>query len=208
MSNILVNNLYLWYNPDPEFENDIVFEYLSNGIFIATDLTRDNTDMEEFFNDATGPPYHFNVDTNGSQIIAIRLSQGVILYQQLQDGQFIELLDRPNLDNSYFEDIDILEVPLPNGREINEIRERLPLKQIDPSIVQELGNFMNDRPLDNEIYDEILSLLNPTNLEASSINHDLQIKSYETLIQQLYGLPVEIPEYLIINGLRTNFISF
>ena len=33
-------------------------------------------------------------------------------------------------------------------------------------------------------------------------------QSYETLIKQLYGFPVEIPPHLIINGLKVNFISF
>ena len=32
--------------------------------------------------------------------------------------------------------------------------------------------------------------------------------SYETLIKQLYGIPVELPEYLIINNLRSDFILF
>lgn len=33
-------------------------------------------------------------------------------------------------------------------------------------------------------------------------------KSYQSLLRQLYGLQVKLPEYLIINGLRVNFISF
>jgi hypothetical protein len=35
-----------------------------------------------------------------------------------------------------------------------------------------------------------------------------QVFSYETLIKQLYGLPIELSQYLIINGIRANFISF
>ncbi len=38
--------------------------------------------------------------------------------------------------------------------------------------------------------------------------NNLAKESYDTLIKQLYGLPVQLPEYLIINGLRTNFIPF
>ena len=33
-------------------------------------------------------------------------------------------------------------------------------------------------------------------------------QSYETLLKQLYDLPVEVPEYLIVNGLRVSFIPF
>ena len=37
---------------------------------------------------------------------------------------------------------------------------------------------------------------------------DLYQLSYETLTKQLYGLPVIIPEFLILNGLKVNFIPF
>ena len=32
--------------------------------------------------------------------------------------------------------------------------------------------------------------------------------SHEALIKQLYGIPVELPEYLIVNGLRVSFVPF
>jgi hypothetical protein len=31
---------------------------------------------------------------------------------------------------------------------------------------------------------------------------------HETLVKQLYGIPVQNPEFLIVNDLRANFISF
>ena len=37
---------------------------------------------------------------------------------------------------------------------------------------------------------------------------NLQKLSYETLLKQLYGLPVELPSFLILNTLRVNFIPF
>jgi hypothetical protein len=37
---------------------------------------------------------------------------------------------------------------------------------------------------------------------------DLNQMSYETLLKQLYGLPVQLPEFLIQNGLRITFIPF
>ena len=33
-------------------------------------------------------------------------------------------------------------------------------------------------------------------------------KVYETFIKQLYDIPIQLPQYLIRNGIRTNFISF
>lgn len=37
---------------------------------------------------------------------------------------------------------------------------------------------------------------------------DLTQQSYETLVKQIYGLPVTLPESLIVNGLRLEFIPF
>ena len=39
-------------------------------------------------------------------------------------------------------------------------------------------------------------------------NDELIRLSYESLIKQLYGIPVQLPEYLVINGLRANFVPF
>ena len=46
------------------------------------------------------------------------------------------------------------------------------------------------------------------NLQNNTIEKELHQLSYETLIKQLYGLLVEIPEFLILNGLKVNFILF
>ena len=43
---------------------------------------------------------------------------------------------------------------------------------------------------------------------SSSDNESLTQLSYQTLVKQLYGLPVEMPEFLIVNGLKVNFIPF
>ena len=45
--------------------------------------------------------------------------------------------------------------------------------------------------------------------EPSNIVQDtLPQQSYETLVKQLYGLPVVLPEFLIVNDLRLEFIPF
>lgn len=38
--------------------------------------------------------------------------------------------------------------------------------------------------------------------------YNLFKESYETLLKQLYGLLITMPEFLIVNGLKINFISF
>jgi hypothetical protein len=46
------------------------------------------------------------------------------------------------------------------------------------------------------------------NTQEVEVESELFRRSYETLLKQLYGIPVELPEYIIINGLRVNFIPF
>ena len=57
-----------------------------------------------------------------------------------------------------------------------------------------------------------LSPRSEVNIQVQDIQtpiiNTLSHESYETLTKQLYGIPVQLPEFLIINGLRTNFISF
>lgn len=72
-------------------------------------------------------------------------------------------------------------------------------------------------------YTQILELLNNWDIELSDsedsgdlsneeldINDPMELvrESYVTLLKQLYGLEVSCPEYLIVNGLRANFIPF
>ena len=39
-------------------------------------------------------------------------------------------------------------------------------------------------------------------------NNEMIQQSYEILMKQLYGIPVQLPQYLVINGLRVNFVPF
>ena len=53
------------------------------------------------------------------------------------------------------------------------------------------------------------------NLEATFQRHpppssddELYEKAVQTLMKQLYGMPVELPQYLIVNNIRVEFIPF
>jgi len=50
--------------------------------------------------------------------------------------------------------------------------------------------------------------ISPLPVPSRSIPDNLIQLSYETLIKQLYGLPVELPDYLVINNIQNYFISF
>lgn len=60
-------------------------------------------------------------------------------------------------------------------------------------------------PLNPEHERFIESITRPSN---SLIETTLTEESYETLLKQLYSLPVTLPEYLIVNDLKINFIPF
>ena len=50
-----------------------------------------------------------------------------------------------------------------------------------------------------------VSQISPETVQAEN---KFSLESYENLLRQLYNLPINIPEYLIINGLKVNFIPF
>lgn len=194
--------------------NDIIYESEN----LSSERQPDFQQIHNF------PP--FNISTNGSKILAVVMGYNIMLYQQLPNGQFVELLPRSG-EYGQFEDADILLVPLPNGRPMRNRFPILPLSEIDASIRNDL---FNNNPSN---LDEVLIILNSRSLNAqpqpqpqpqlqlqlqpqSNISepsmtqntNQLFEQSYEILIKQLYALPVQLPEYLIVNGLRVNFISF
>jgi hypothetical protein len=60
-------------------------------------------------------------------------------------------------------------------------------------------------------YREVLVLNNQPIITEEHISNDqnaLQQLSYETLLKQLYGLPIILPQFLIVNGVKVNFIPF
>jgi hypothetical protein len=74
-----------------------------------------------------------------------------------------------------------------------------------------LASFMttNPQPISNrirEIRERLLSLEFSASQESTKEN--LVQQSYETLIKQIYNIHVEIPQFLIINKIKINFISF
>jgi hypothetical protein len=90
------------------------------------------------------------------------------------------------------------------GMEGNDIFDRI--LQIQPSL-EDLGQSHISSSEQN------VSLASPTNQPPSIIQNETQMQSllrqsYETLIKQLYSIPVELPPFLIINGIRSNFIPF
>jgi hypothetical protein len=79
--------------------------------------------------------------------------------------------------------------------------QHLPLSQIQPLLAPEYEEIFG--PTQNQQTERSIEP-NCQNLLVDNLFRE----SYETLLKQLYGIPVQLPEYLVINGLRANFVPF
>jgi len=78
--------------------------------------------------------------------------------------------------------------------------ESLPLNDINNDTIERISQHF--RPLIEDC-DEVLNFLNERNVEKS-----LEQLSYDAYIKGLSGIKVDLPEYLIYNGLKVYFIPF
>ena len=210
---------------------DTFFDYIINDhAYDGYNLVQRSAavDIDEILTDwDLVPP--FNVDTHGSQILVLNMGDIYMFYQQQYNGQFVELIPRQsNVEISSRINSNILKIPLPNGQLVLETFafQELPLREIDELLMERIENEVDGIIPNN--FDQILALLNAPELPESArlsetlsqsryiqpaqvtqVNENtLMRESYETLIKQLYGLPVDLPQYLIINGSRVNFVPF
>lgn len=200
MNTLLIENLLVSYS-DNDYPTH--FSYANTiGRYDAYNLERfDSINMPEDYQVAD-----LYIDPNGSQILVLETSQGFVYYQQLSNGEFVDITpERLELNDAHYESIHILEVMLPDGQEINGVFERLPLRVIDNDTITRFKQYF--RPLNNDSYNQMLAILNNDIVEPI-IEQSLEKLSYETYIKGLSGIPITLPEYLIINGLKVNFISF
>lgn len=157
---VLVNNLYYYAVSDI----DVDFAYVVNHrSYYADGLERTG----EIIPDELDPVHPFFCDTEGSRIMVICIGgDDMMLYQQFSNGSWVELTSRPNLHYEQLTSISTLDIP----------SRRLP--QVNSAIIKILQT-LRDKPLTNDIYDEILSQLEP----AVTF-----IEFYTTLLKQLYHL--------------------
>lgn len=89
------------------------------------------------------------------------MDEGELLYQESVNGEFVGLPYRPNFSNAEFLNISLLDAPLPNGHEIDGVFQKLPLRDVDNSMIRELERMLTrNQPFNNDIYDRILGFLN------------------------------------------------
>lgn len=85
--------------------------------------------------------------------------------------------------------------------------ERLVWLPMSEYVPQELLNRSHERLVWLLMNENVPQELLNRSHERSEIPNLFQ-ESYETLLNQLYGIPVQFPKFLIINGIKTSFISF
>jgi hypothetical protein len=148
-------------NTWPEFQGlyflDGFFDYIIDNRAYNKDLLKLHAEMiNEILNDWDRVP-SFNVDTNGSQILAITFGNTHMLYQ-IQGNSFIELTPRQlNTDFSNIHTFTfILHIPQPNGQEINNHFQELPLTSL-VDLMDDIRMGLNQRS-----FDDILNYLNHT----------------------------------------------
>jgi Tfp pilus assembly protein PilO len=104
----------------------------------------------------------FEIDINGSQILALPTTCGELIYQQIQNIGFVNLL--PIEDNiiQMEEPSYKIKVPLPNGKAINGIFQELILTPIDSEIIRKFDAYTWDEEnQQKEIREsEIVNILN------------------------------------------------
>ncbi len=104
----------------------------------------------------------FYIELNGSTIVVLFTNRGYMLYQQQSNGLYIELINRIDLKDAFFENFETLLLPLPNGREIDGRFQRILPKHFDEddTLIDKICDTYFNRKLNNNFYDEILKFLN------------------------------------------------
>ena len=217
---IRVDNLY------QEDEYGLRFAYIiDNNVYDALNLESFGFDEDELNDLMSEPPFVFDLDPLGSKPIGVILRNNradydfefALIYQEV-NNQLMSLIQRPDRYDEIVS-INILNVPLPGGQQIEDNFQELNLREPSEEIMIELRDDLNARrqervsPLSareewivSELpsgYEELTS-----QLEDLSSKYESLLLSHEALIKQIYGLPVETPEFLILNNLKVNFIPF
>lgn len=140
----------------------IGYYYKINGSYYdAISLVKEDIDDKSYYSGCDLMD-SFTMDTNGSEILIVNISGQGLLYQQLSNGVFVNIL--PTVEelevigeleeNSY-----TLKVPLPNGKDVDGEFQELVLKPIDEIFIQKIDQYMDDEQ--REIADtEIVKIIN------------------------------------------------
>ncbi len=216
----------------PDYDVELAY-IIDNTVYNPRDLESLAFDEEEIEEILTREPIRFNIDPNGSKPIAVEfINNGFItiaIYQEINNN-IVQLTPEAGRYNEVGS-VEILKVPLPGAEPINDNLPELNLRDPSEEFIIELRDYiishasrspslspLRSAPQSPQRSPPWLPPLSPQSPQASpqrssfqSVDlsqYELLKLSHEALVNQLYGLEVQLPEYLIINGLRVNFIPF
>lgn len=172
MTIITIDNLY--YN----IERQLLFYTINGESFESHSLDRIRAPFPSVRQE------DFNIDTSESQILVIATSNGNIIFQQLENNQFIQLTPRISLNDTTFLYQEVIKYPQIDLREINNEYE----------ILDRISNAFDDSTIiDDTFYDEILELIN----EPTFSIFDDNIQEIQNRISQLpdRALRIQLEQY-------------
>jgi hypothetical protein len=144
----------------------IGFYYKINGLYYcASSLEQEDVD-DNSYHSGCDLMDSFTIDRNSSEILVINIAGQGLLYQQLSNGIFVEILPTTeedkiigNLDEPPYK----LKIPLPNGQDINGEFQELILNKVGDEIIKKFEDYMYDEETgeDTEIIEtEVVNILN------------------------------------------------
>lgn len=229
-----IDNLYYLPNYSADFVyiiNNIVYDATE-----LNALAFDENEIQEILSSEVPILFHINLNGSNPIAVTFSGDfENVMLYQQLND-QLIELTSRGEYGTITSAQIlsvpspgaepeddtfPALNLPNPDPTIINRIMG-LENTQFPDGITEEVFDaILNIIPIQQpsvqtiqqrqliipEIPQSIQQVQSTQQRSEETPQYIILNNSYETLIKQLYGIPVEFPEYLIVNGLRVNFMA-
>ena len=179
------------------FVKDDIFRYIIDGhIYQARNLLLagrrlSNGEIMEYALDYILDEYQqcpaFTIHTTGSEILDINMGDKFMLYQQLANGQYVELIPRQGQYQG-IRGIYTLQVPLQGGQPENHQYPRINLRKLSINDINELADYMNSQSEDDHTdLDQILRILNSSYYASHNTEDNSFRQSYEDLLKQLYG---------------------
>ncbi len=147
----------------------IGYYYKINGIYYnATSLIKEEEEIDSFsYHSGFDLMDSFTIDSKGSEILFVNISGQGLLYQQLSDGVFVDILPTVEEEHEVTGEVEdkpyTLKVPLPNGKDINGVFEQLLLTSIDETIIEkiEANSYNEELEEHTELNEkELLQILN------------------------------------------------
>lgn len=145
----------------------IGYYYKINGLYYrASSLDKEDVD-DNSYHSGCDLIDSSKIDRDGSEILVINIAGKGLLYQQLSNGIFVEILPMIDEEDKIMGNLDeapyTLKVPLPNGQDINGQFQELVLNPLGDEIIKKFEDYMYDEETGEHteiIETEVVNILN------------------------------------------------